>query len=233
MIRNKKVLAIVPARIGSKRLHKKNIYKFNNKPLIYWTIKSAIKSKYIDRVIVSSDDNYILKLSKFYGADVPFKRPKALSKDRSTTTEVVIHLLKKLRINKNSIIILLQPTSPLRTTSHIDEAIQVFKGKRFIENLISITKLDHPTEWSQEVGEDLSLKGFNFFNNRRSQDFPRRYMINGSIYIMNARALLKHKSFILEKNSYGFLMNKNEAIDIDDIEDLKLAEYFSKNKNLK
>ena len=231
MIRNKKVLAIVPARIGSKRLRKKNIYKFNNKPLIYWTIKSAINSKYIDRVIVSTDDKYISNLSKFYGAEVPFLRPKKLALDKSSTSKVVIHLLKKLKLRDDNIIILLQPTSPLRTTSQIDEAIDIFKKKSFLENLVSITKLDHPIEWAIELADNLSLKNSNHHNSKRSQEFTQRYILNDSSYILNVRKFLKEKRFILKKNSYGFLMDKKTSIDIDNLEDLKLAEYYFKSKD--
>lgn len=232
MIKNKKVLAIIPARIGSKRLRKKNIYKFNNKPLIYWTIKSAINSKYIDRVIVSTDDKYISNLSKFYGAEVPFLRPKKLALDNSSTSEVVIHLLKKLKVRNNNIIILLQPTSPLRTTSQIDEAIDLFRKKNFLENLVSITKLNHPVEWAIELTDNLSLKNSNHLNSKRSQEFTQKYILNGSIYILNVRAFLKEKRFILKKKSYGFLMDKKTSIDIDNLEDLKLAEYYFKSKDI-
>lgn len=233
MIKTMKIWAIIPARSGSKRLHKKNIYKFYNKPLISWTIKSAVNSKYIDKVIVSTDDKYIAKIAKFYGAEVPFMRPKKLSNDKASSTDVVLHALKKLKANNNDLFILLQPTSPLRKTSHIDDAIKIFEKNRFIENIVGVSKLDHPIEWSNQLPNNLSMKHFiqNANNNKRSQDFSPRYIINGSIYILKIRSFLKNKNFILKNNSYGYIMKKNESIDIDNLEDLKLAEYFFKKNN--
>jgi len=235
MIKTMKIWAFIPARSGSKRLHKKNIYQFYNKPLISWTIKSALNSKYIDKVIVSTDDSYISKISKFYGAEVPFIRPKKLSTDKTSSVDVILHALKKLKADKNDLFILLQPTSPLRTTSHIDDAIKTFEKNRFIDNVVGISKLDHPIEWSNELPSNLSMTNFIQQTNKdkRSQDFPSRYIINGSIYILRIRSFLKEKSFLLKKNSFGYVMEKNESIDIDNLEDLKLAEYFFRiNNNL-
>ena len=233
MIRTMKIWAIIPARSGSKRLHKKNIHTFYNKPLISWTIKSALNSKYIDKVIVSTDDSYIAKIAKFYGAEVPFMRPKKLSNDKASSADVVLHALKKLKVNKNDLFILLQPTSPLRKTSHIDDAIKIFEKNRFIENIVGVSKLDHPIEWSDQLPNNLSMKHFmqKENKNKRSQDFSPRYIINGSIYILKIRSFLKNKNFILRNNSYGYIMKKNESIDIDNLEDLKLAEYFFKKNN--
>jgi CMP-N,N'-diacetyllegionaminic acid synthase len=230
MLRTKKIWAIIPARAGSKRLHKKNIYKFHNKPLISWTIKSALSSKYIDKVIVSTDDKYIANISKFYGAEVPFIRPKSLSSDKASSTAVVLHALKKLGVNKNDLFILLQPTSPLRTTSHIDAAIKLFEKNRFIDNIIGISKLRHPIEWSNELPLNLSMQNFVKKNNRgkRSQDFSNRYIVNGSIYILKIRSFLKEKRFLLHKNSFGYVMENNVSIDVDNLDDLKLAEYLFK-----
>ena len=233
MIKTMKVWAIIPARSGSKRLHKKNIYKFDNKPLISWTIKSALNSKYIDKVIVSTDDSYIAKVSKNYGAQVPFKRPRKLSNDKASSVDVILHALKILKPNNNDLFILLQPTSPLRKTSHIDNALKLFEKNRFIENVVGISKLDHPMEWTNSIPNNLSMQNFmkTKNKNKRSQDFIPRYIINGSIYILKIRSFLRNKQFILKNNSYGFIMKKNESIDIDNIEDLKLAEYFFKRKN--
>jgi CMP-N,N'-diacetyllegionaminic acid synthase len=234
MIRTKKIWAIIPARSGSKRLHKKNTRQFHNKPLISWTIKSAVNSKYIDKVIVSTDDTYIANISKFYGAEVPFLRPKKLSNDRASSVDVALHALKKIKANKNDIFILLQPTSPLRNTSHIDNALKIFEKNRFVENVVGISKLDHPIEWSNTVPKNLSMRYFTQKgnSNKRSQDYAPRYLINGSIYILKIRSFFKNRNFILKNNSYGYIMKKNESIDIDNLEDLKLAEYFSKQNNI-
>lgn len=230
MIKTHKIWAIIPARSGSKRLHKKNIHRFYNKPLIYWTIKSALNSKFIDKVIVSTDDSYIAKISKFYGAEVPFLRPKKLSLDKTPTVDVVIHALKKLKVKRNDIFILLQPTSPLRSTLHINDALKIMGEKQFVQNLVSITKVNHPIEWTNTIPNDLSLKNFitEKIKNKRSNDFPSRYIINGSIYILKVWSFFREKSFILNKSTFGFIMKQHESIDIDNLDDLKLAEYYFK-----
>jgi CMP-N-acetylneuraminic acid synthetase len=124
-----KILAIIPARSGSKGIPNKNIKKLSGRPLIYYTIKAALNSKLIDRIIVSSDSEKILKISEKLGAEIPFKRPKNISEDKSLAIEVIQHALNWLEKNEKyfpDAIIYLQPTSPLRTKKHINEAINIF-----------------------------------------------------------------------------------------------------------
>ena len=122
MIDNKRVLAIIPARGGSKGVPRKNIRNLAGKPLIAWTIKEGKKSKYIDRLILSSEDSEIIEIAKAYGCDVPFVRPEELAKDNTSGVEPVLHAVSKLE--GYDIVVLLQPTSPLRTVTDIDKCIE-------------------------------------------------------------------------------------------------------------
>ena len=129
MKNNKKIIAIIPARSGSKGLLNKNIKLFNKKPLIYWTIKSALQSKYIDKCFVSTDSKKISNLSKKFGADSSFLRPKNISGHQSDISSTIIHTLKKFN-NDYDIIILLQPTSPLRDVKDINQSLELFINVR-------------------------------------------------------------------------------------------------------
>ena len=129
MIGNKKLLAVIPARGGSKRLPRKNILDLSGKPMISWTIDAALGSKYIDRIVVSTDDQEIAKISKDCGADIPFIRPLELATDYATSIDVVLNLIESLERNNEyyDYIMLLQPTSPLRSTKNINESVELLK----------------------------------------------------------------------------------------------------------
>ena len=154
MINNKKIIGIILARDGSKRLPNKNILPFVGKPLIAWTIIVAKKSKYIDRIIVSTDSEKIAKVSKQYGAEY-IKRPGALASDTATSEDALLYVLETLT-KKYDYFIYLQPTSPLRTTQHIDEALEIFEKSPSAETLISVTEVDKNPYWIQKINK----KGF-------------------------------------------------------------------------
>ena len=127
MYKNKRILGVITARGGSKGIPRKNIKKLNNKPLIWYTINSALRSKFLTKFIVSTEDHEIASISRYYGADVPFIRPTYLAKDNSKSIEVVQHALKWHKHNKNEdydYLMILQPTSPLRSSKDIDECIK-------------------------------------------------------------------------------------------------------------
>ena len=132
MIKEGKLLALITARGGSKRLPKKNILKLANKPLIAWTIEASLKSPYIDEVIVSTDDVEIAEISRSYGADVPFIRPPELATDNASSIDVLKHAVLTLNnLDRHfDYLILLQPTSPLRKATHINEAIKMYVDKK-------------------------------------------------------------------------------------------------------
>ena len=227
MINKKKILCIIPARKGSKGILNKNIKLFNKKPLIYWTIKESLKSKYIDRCIVSTDSEKIKNISIKFGADAPFLRPKKISTDKSDVEEAISYTINKLS-EKFDFIILLQPTSPLRTSKEIDRAIRVFEKKNYF-NLVSITKNHNPIEWiltkSKKGKIDFLLNKYRY----RRQDGKLLYSPTGSIFISKIKYFLRNKTFYTN-NTYGFEMDNIKSIDIDSEEDFKLAEIIHKYK---
>ena len=232
MINNNKLWAIIPARSGSKRLKNKNIYNFCGHPLLSWTIKVAKKSTFIDDVIVSTDDQNLANIAIKYGGKTPFIRPKYLSGNAVKTVDVINHSIKKLNIRNNDFIILLQPTSPLRNSTDIENSIKILSTNRSLKNVVSVSEVDHPIEWVNTLPSNKSLKNFIKKGNlgKRSQDFPKRYIINGAIYIIRVEDFINKQSLILEKNSYAYVMPKSRSIDIDNINDLKLAEFLFKNQ---
>ena len=203
------------------------------KPLIAWTIEAALGSKYIDRVIVSTDDDEIAEVSKDFGADVPFMRPVEYATDKAKSVDVVLQLLEQLEIQneKYEYIILLQPTSPLRNTENINESIELLI-KRQCAGVISISEAEHSPLWSNTLPDDNSLSGFldESIINKKSQDLEKFYRLNGAIYLCNSKRLIQEKTFFLKNDIYGFKMSREVSIDIDTSIDLDLARLI-KNRN--
>ena len=125
---------------------------------------------------------------------------------------------------------MLQPTSPLRNSTDIENSIKILSTNRSLKNVVSVSEVDHPIEWVNTLPSNKSLKNFIKKGSlgKRSQDFPKRYIINGAIYIIRVEDFINKQSLILEKNSYAYVMPKSRSIDIDDINDLKLAEFYLK-----
>ena len=218
---NKTFLVIIPARGGSKRLPRKNLLDLCGKPLIAWSIEAALKSKYISKVIVSSDDEEILNIAKEYKADF-IKRPDELASDTATTFDALKHTLEN--VEKYDYVVLLQPTSPLRTEKHIDEAIELLKEKN-ADAIISVCEMEHSPLWSNTLDEDLNMSNFlrDEVLNKRSQDLPKYYRLNGAIYICKTDKLLQNESFFLKENIYAYKMNKKHSVDIDEEIDFIIA----------
>jgi CMP-N-acetylneuraminic acid synthetase len=215
----KKVLAIIPARGGSKGLPRKNILDLARKPLIAWTIEASLNSKYITKTIVSSDDDEILNISKEYGADI-LKRPSEFATDSASSELVVNHAIKS--INESfDYIILLQPTSPLRDVLNINNAFE----NLFKENataLISVCEIDNKILKAFKQGEDGFIEGVS--NNKypfmRRQDLPKTYLSNGAIYIIKVDEIMTNNSFFTDK-TISYIMNEIQSMDIDTQEDLE------------
>jgi CMP-N-acetylneuraminic acid synthetase len=222
MYKNKSFLAIIPARGGSKRLPRKNILNLAGKPLIAWSIEAGLNSEYIDKVIVTSDDDEILEISRKFGADI-IKRPDELASDTATTFDAIKHTVENLK--KYDYIVLLQPTSPLRNEKHIDDAIELLESKK-ADAIISVCEMDHSPLWSNILPEDLSMKNFlrEEVLNKRSQDLEKYYRLNGAIYICKTEKLLEEESFFLKNNIFAYIMDRNSSIDIDEEIDFKIAE---------
>lgn len=219
MYSSKTFLAIIPARGGSKRLPNKNILDLAGKPLISWSIDAAIKSKYIDKTIVTTDSDEIIEVALKHGAEVPFKRPNHLSSDTAIKEDVIKHTIEYYQNKKQEkfdCLIYLQPTSPLRNERHIDEAIEYMFEKR-ADAIVSVCKLEHPVQWSGLLPEDREMS--NFINSQdiktRSQDFPTYYRLNGAIFICETDKFMKSGSVFLKENIYAYVMPQNVSIDID------------------
>lgn len=232
MLKNKKIIAIIPARGGSKRLPGKNIKKLVGKPLIGWTIEAALKSKYLHRVVVSTEDEKIAEVSKKFGAEI-IKRPNYLATNTAKMIDVFSHTLKFFSKKKYipDIVILLQPASPLRDEGDIDKAIRLFLRNK-AESVVSVCEVEYPPYWHFKI-ENKYLKpifGYKYLKMRR-QDLLKSYTPNGAIYITTPRALLKYKSFYSSK-TLPYIMPPEKSIDIDNELDFRLAELI-KNKIIK
>jgi len=228
MYKDKTFLAVIPARGGSRRFPRKNILDLNGKPLIAWSIEAGLKSKYIDKVVVTSDDSEILEISKKFGAEI-IKRPEELASDTATTFDVIKHVIEN--IEKYDYIVLLQPTSPLRNEKHIDEAIELLEVKN-ADAIVSVCEMDHSPLWSNTLPQDGNMKGFlsDEVLNKRSQDLEKYYRLNGAIYICKTDKLLENKGFFLKKNIFAYKMDRQSSVDIDDEFDFKIAEIIMDNK---
>jgi len=228
VINNKKVLAIIPARGGSKGLKGKNVKVLCGKPLIAWTIQAALGSKYIDKIIVSSDDKKIIEIAKIYGAEVPFIRPKKLSSDKAKHIDVIRHAIDYFR-DIYKIIIVLQPTSPLRTVKNINDAFKEFRIKK-AKSVVSVCKLEHPIQWTGKLPEDLNMRDFiNPINNVNREELEFYYILNGAIYISEIDYLEENAGYFGD-DTFAFIMEREESIDIDNMIDFKLAEILMKNR---
>jgi len=229
MMKNKpSILAVIPARGGSKRLPRKNVLPLCGKPLISWSIEAAKNSKYIDDIIVTSDDKEILKIAKQHNI-ISQKRPTKLASDTATSFDTVKHVLENNK--KYDYFILLQPTSPLRTTKHIDEAIELLLQKK-ANNVISMCEVEHPVQWNTKLDKNHCLDKFiKNINTKQSQEQDVHYRLNGAIYIIKTKVFLKEKSFFSKKKSFAYLMSQESSIDIDHQLDFDIAKIVLKRTN--
>ncbi len=226
MLNNKTFLAIIPARGGSKRLPRKNILDLCGKPLIGWSIEAGFKSKYIDKVVVTSDDDKIIEISENFGAKT-IKRPDELASDTATTFEVVEHTIENQEKNYDYIIIL-QPTSPLRTSTHIDEAIELLFRKNG-DAIISVCEVEHSPLWTNTLPEDGNMSHFVPKKvQQRSQDLEQYYRLNGAIYICNTKKYLEKKTAFIKDSIYSYIMPQWSSVDIDTKLDFLIANQILK-----
>jgi CMP-N,N'-diacetyllegionaminic acid synthase len=218
----KTFLAIIPARGGSKRLPNKNILPMMRRPLIEWTIKSSLESQYIDKVIVSSDNKRVLSIAKAMNVD-SIVRPKKLSSDNAKTVDVISHGLNNVK-GSYDYIVLLQPTSPLRTSANIDESIELLFDKN-ADSIVSVTKTNHSPTLSNTLPSNNSMK--NFFSNKDikmiSNDLNTYYRLNGAIYIIQTKKFILENSFFTDK-TFAYHMSQEQSIDIDTAYDFFCAQ---------
>jgi CMP-N-acetylneuraminic acid synthetase len=222
-----KVLAIIPARAGSKGLPGKNLRSFNGKPLIQWTIEAALKVQGISQVTVTSDDESILNLARNIGATA-HKRSEYLSTDLSQASEVIEDAVR--HFPDFTTLIYLQPTSPLRKSFHIENALNMYDTKIRIP-IVSVSEVTQPPEWMYTLG--LGGRLFNYLDSTeiRRQDAEQKYIPNGAIYIADVN-FLREDGFVFSKsNPLPYIMDFKSSIDIDNQMDFDLAEWITKNSD--
>lgn len=224
MIGNKKILAMIPARSGSKGIIGKNIKKIGGKPLIAWPIEAAKSSKYIDKIIVSTDSDEIASVALKYGAEIPYLRPTDLAQDKSTTYSVIKNILsyyKKLN-EIYDYFVLLEPTSPLTTPKDVDEAMfKLHESKENADSIVGVCKLEsfHP-KFSVNINNKGLIEQFmgDFGENLRRQDLDDLYFREGSLYISKIDALIREKSFYHNK-TLPYIVPKWKSFEVDDMVD--------------
>lgn len=226
MIAGKSVLAIIPARGGSKGVPRKNIRHLGEKPLLAWTITEAKKSAYIDRIILSTDDEEIMAVAEEYECEVPFIRPTDLAKDDTPGIAPVMHAMKQ--VPGYDYIVLLQPTSPLRTAEDIDGCIETCIEMK-ARACVSITPSDKTPYWMYHLQPDNTMKPVIESDQhfQRRQDIPGTYVLNGAVYIAQSDFLRERESF-LERETVGYVMPKERSIDVDTEMDFVVIESLLK-----
>ncbi len=222
-------LGVITARSGSKGIKDKNIRLLNGKPLIAYSIESAMQSQYIDEVMVSTDSEEYADISKQYGAKIPFLRSQVNSTDLAKSVDVLLEVLDNYKRMGNcyDVVVLLQPTSPLRTSRNIDGAMRLFYEKN-ADSVVSVCECEHSPLLSNILQEDLSLFEFiKSVDNCSRQSMEKYYRINGAVYISKENVLREIQSFYGRK-SYAYIMKPEESIDIDTEMDFEYVEFLMK-----
>ncbi|HRD69470.1 MAG TPA: acylneuraminate cytidylyltransferase family protein [Legionella sp.] len=235
MINQKRVLAVIPARGGSKGLPGKNIRPLGGIPLIAWPIKAALSSKYIDRVVVSTDAEPIAKVAIEYGADVPFMRPAEFAQDTSPSSDALIHAIEfcTKTDGQYDYIVLLEPTSPLTETKDIDHALETLVSSSAL-SIVGASKVEgtHPV-YCATIGDDHLLKPFkrdSFASPIRRQDLEELYYFEGSLYISDISKYLETRTFYHD-HTLPYLVPAWKALEIDTLLDFIKIEAVLKHKD--
>lgn len=224
------ILGLIPARGGSKGIPHKNIILLNDKPLIIYTIEEALKSKYLKKIFVSTDDEKITKVASTKSVEI-IKRPKYLARDTTTINKVVNHALKyiakRFKITFD-IIVLLQPTAPLRKANHIDEGIEMLlKYWNKADAVVSLCQFEEPHPFKLKVIRNGYIRSFvngeEGFKPR--QLLPKVYRLNGALYVIKTDILKKHRT-LLPKRTLPYFMEDKYSVNIDSEKDIILAEHF-------
>lgn len=222
-----KRLCIIPARSGSKRIKNKNIKNFHGKPMVYWPYKTAMKSNLFDEIHISTESASYIKILKEIKIHIKFKRPKSLSNDYTSSMAVLKHTVKEFIKNNQYFdqIFFIYPCSPLIEVKDLLKAERVFRKLKIKTGIISVGEFSSPIQWAYMLNtknkiSPLMPKYFNY----RSQDLEQFYYDSGNFGIFDTDYILNSNFKNLHKEIYGYKISKYKAIDIDDIEDWKIAE---------
>tara|TARA_B100001248_G_scaffold262323_1_gene257535 strand:+ start:2336 stop:3016 length:681 start_codon:yes stop_codon:yes gene_type:complete len=217
------LIALIPARRGSKGIPNKNLREFKGQPLIAWTINQALSSTSIDRVIVSTEDEEIAEIAKKFGAEIPFLRPNNLANDSSLVIETVIHAINNL--NDVNDILLMQPTSPLRRVEDIDNIVELrkkFKG----QSAASLVKVSEYPQWMYSLDNQNMYPFLGKINSfERRQNLKKIHILNGSLYLSSKKHLIENGSFI-SNETIPYIMPPKFSVDIDEEIDWVYAEFL-------
>ena len=229
VFKNKKVLGLIPARGASKRLPRKNLRQINGKPLIYWSIVEAQESEYVDSIVVSTEDIEIKQYSNNQGIDCVIDRPPGLAQDESRSIDVILHAVDVLakQGKKYEYVMLLQPTSPLRTSKHIGDALKLMWVKKATV-VVSVCETEHPTSWMGSLSKDLLMDKFldNLTKDLSNDEDGASYQINGAIYLLKTSTLITEQTLFPTPGAYAHIMERSDSIDIDTEMDLDYASYL-------
>lgn len=232
MISENSVIAIITARGGSKGLPGKNLKELCGKPLIAWTIEKALKSKYLDKVIVSTENDEIAEISKEYGADVPFMRPEKLATDTASSIDVVVHALEYFKDEHGQLfdyVVLLEPTSPLREDNDIDDMLEKLNNKRYeFDSVISIGKVsEHPSIVKRIKENNIEPYCTELLQTSRRQDNDLAFFPYGVAYIVKTSSLYDEKTFYTKRCTY-YTIKRYQNYEIDDVYDFLCVENVMK-----
>jgi len=234
----RRVLAVIPARSGSKRIKNKNIRLLAGKPLICHAISAALGSKYVDKVMVTTDGSEIATAAKKCGAEVPFIRPTKLASDSAKSFDVVYHAVKFYEEKREifDIIVLIQPTTPLVASEDVDAAVEKLVETR-TNSCVTVCQVGERPEWMFSIQEGLAIShDQNFDENKRTQDLEPLYRINGGVYAVKKTTIFEQKTLFDFKNMSAVIMPRERSVDIDEEMDFAIAEvlikaHFNESKN--
>jgi CMP-N,N'-diacetyllegionaminic acid synthase len=226
-------LGIIPARGGSKAIPRKNLALLANKPLIAWTVEVANESDSLDRLVVSTDDQEIAEAGKKLGAEVPFLRPTELATDSATSMDVILHAIRWFDENESyrpDYVLLLQPTSPLRTVTDIRKSIELLLAKHG-DSVVSVCETHQHPLWMKCMNEEGRLVDLNPQSRTptRRQDLSPVFALNGAIYLALRAFLLSERTFISDR-TYAYVMPENRSLDVDTPWELHLADLILRDR---
>lgn len=220
-----KTLAVITARGGSKRVPGKNVRPVGGKPMIQWTCEAARKCSWIDRLIVSTDDQEIASVCRQAGVEVPFTRPAGLSGDNASSIDVLIHALNFYAAEKFDYVVLLQPTSPMRTSRHLDEAFSQLTNQPDADSIVSVFPSLYPPQFilQKENSGFVSKMIPSDVHRQRTQDMNPSYVLNGALYIAKTAFLRQNQGF-LGPRTLCYEMTYKDSLDIDTEEEMAEAD---------